>query len=154
MKYQDWFFRVCSGCLVSVVFLGCATVKEVGKGFAGVSTRVLEQKRKESLKKTFALEYNDCYAKVKDILNLKGKESYIYAEDIHKKMIAVYLSSTDTTPVGIFFTDQAKLGTLIEVSSLSVYAKEEIANRIFGGLASDKQSQEEKRTDDKEKISS
>ena len=47
---------------------GCTTAKEMGKGFMGVSTQVLEQKRNDALKKSFALGYNDCYAKVKDIL--------------------------------------------------------------------------------------
>lgn len=153
MKYWNRFSLVAICWLVSSVFLGCATVKEISKGFMGVSTQVLDQKRKDALKKSFALGYNDCYAKVKGILNLKDKEAYIYAEDPKKKMIAVYLSSTDTTPVGIFFTEQAGPNTLIEISSSSIYAKEEIANRIFGGLASDSQSREEKSVDVKEKIS-
>ena len=147
MKYQNRFFLIVLGCLISIVLSGCATVKEMGKGFIGVSTRVLVQKRKEALKKSFALDYNSCYLKVKDILNQKNKEAYIYAQDSKEKLIAVYLSPTDTTPVGIFFTEKAGGNTLIEISSPSTYAKEEIANRIFGGLAAD--SQKEKSTDDK-----
>lgn len=120
--------------LLSTVLLGCATVKEVAKGFAGVSTQVLEEKRKDALKKSFALDYNSCYVEVKDILKEKGKESYIYADDVKKKMLGIYLSETDTTPVGIFFTEEAKGQTLVEVSSPSTYAKEYIANRIFTGI--------------------
>jgi len=134
MKYWNRFslFAIC--CLLSVVFSGCATVKELGKGFVGVSTQVLEEKRKDALKKSFALDYNRCYLRVKDILSQKNKEVYIYAQDYKEKLIAVYLSPTDTTPVGIFFTQEPGGNTLIEISSASIYAKEEIANRIFTGI--------------------
>jgi len=166
MKSNMRFILVISGCLLSTVLLGCATIKEMGKGFAGVSTQVLEDKRKDALKKSFALGYNDCYVKVKGILKTKDKESYIYAEDPKKKMIAIYVSQQDTTPVGIFFTEETGANTLIEISSPSIYAKEEIANRIFSGLvpaslshkpqgsglATDSQSQKEKKADVKEKV--
>lgn len=163
MKSNLRFVLAVSACLLSTVSLGCAAIKELGKGFAGVSTQVLEDKRKGALKKSFALGYNDCYVKVKDILNLKGKESYIYAEDPKKKMIAIYVSAQDTTPVGIFFTEETGANTLIEISSPSIYAKEEMANRIFTGIdtlvkpkvspqPADTQIQQEKKTDVKEKI--
>lgn len=144
MKINVRFVLTSVSCLLVTVLLGCATVKEVGKGFLGVSTQVLEQKRKDALKKSFALGYNDCYAKVKELFTKEvpvkdtlDKEvvlPYIYSEDPQKKMIAIYLSSTDTTPVGIFFTAETKENTLIEVSSPSIYAKEEIANRIFTSI--------------------
>jgi hypothetical protein len=136
MKKNAQFILTTTFCILTTVLMGCATVKEMGKGFMGKSTQVLDQKRKEALKKSFALGYNDCYLKVKDILNLKDKESYVYAEDPKKKMIAIYFSPTDTTPVGIFFTEETGQNTLIEISSPSIYAKEEIADRVFGGLAS------------------
>ena len=138
MKKSLVFTLITTFYILSTILLGCATVKEMGKGFIGVSTQVLEEKRKDALKKSFALGYNDCYIKVKNILNLQGKESYIYAEDSKNKMIAIYLSPTDTTPVGIFFTEETGPSTLIEISSPSIYAKEEIANRIFAGLAKEK----------------
>jgi len=138
MKRSMCFVLATTCCLLSTVFFGCATVKEMGRGFVGVSTKVLESKRKDSLKKSFALDYNSCYKEVKELL--KGKEiqteneSYIYAEDLNKKMIAFYLSQIDTAPVGIFFTEEAKNKTLIEVSSPSSYAKELIAKKIFAGI--------------------
>ena len=146
--------------LFATVLSGCASFKEMGKGFMGVSTQVLEQKRKDALKKSFALSYSDCYVKVKDILkdatSLKEKAPYIYKDDPKEKMIAIYFSFTDTTPVGIFFTDQAAAGTLIEISSPSSYAKEEMAKRIFSGLAANSltpvQTQKENKVDVKEKI--
>jgi hypothetical protein len=130
-------------CLLSAVLIGCATVKEMGKGFIGVSTKVLEDGRKDAMKKSFVLDYDRCYLKVKDILNQKsskkdkeGQEQgpYIYAQDPKEKLIAIYLTSQDTTPVGIFFTEEAGGNTLIEISSPSIYAKEEISNRIFTGI--------------------
>jgi len=144
MKKSSVFTLITTFYILSTILLGCATVKEMSKGFIGVSTQVLEEKRKDALKKSFALGYNDCYIKVKNILNLQGKESYIYAEDSKNKMIAIYLSPADTTPVGIFFTEETGPSTLIEISSPSIYAKEEIANRIFAGLV------KEKSIDDKE----
>lgn len=135
MKKNARFILMIAGCFLITGLLGCVTIKEMGKGFMGVSTQVLDEKRPEALKKSFAMSYNDCYAKVKDILNTKDKESVIYAEDSGKKLIAIYLSATDTTVVGIFFTQDSAMSTLIEISSPSTYAKEEIANRIFSGLA-------------------
>jgi len=126
----------------------------MAKGFAGVSTQVLEEKRKDALKKSFALDYNSCYVKVNDILKEKGGEYYIYAEDAKKKMIGIYLSEADTTPVGIFFTEEEKGRTMIEISSPSIYAKEYIANRIFTGIdVLLKLDSEEKKADVKQKIS-
>lgn len=166
MKRKILFTLTTTFYILSTVLLGCATIKEMGKGFAGISTKVLEDKRKDALKKSFTLDYNSCYSKVKDILNKKGKESPIYAQDSRKKMIALYLSQTDTTPIGIFFTEETKNKTLIEVSSPSIYAKEFIAKNIFTGidallkpeswpegrgLVSDNQSQRENKADVKEK---
>ena len=134
MKKNAQFTLAATFYILSAVLSGCATVKEAGKGFIGVSTQVLEEKRKDALKKSFAVDYNRCYLKVKDILSQKDKESYIYAQGYKEKLIAVYLSSADTTPVGIFFTEEQGGSTLIEISSPSIYAKEEIANRIFTGI--------------------
>jgi hypothetical protein len=145
MKINAHFVWIVTCYLLSTVLLGCTTVKEVAKGLVGVSTQVLEDKRKDALKKSFAIDYNSCYIKVKDILKtedtLKDESKdkiqtkpYIYAEDTKKRMLAIYLSETDTTPVGIFFTEEAAGRTLVEVSSPSIYAKEFIANKIFTGM--------------------
>ena len=144
MKFKNQLLLTVSYCFLATVLFGCTTIKEMGKGFAGISTEVLEAKRKDSLKKSFALDYDSCYKEVKELL--KGKEiqvesamqtvgeSPIYAEDLDKKMIAIYLSQVDTAPVGIFFTKESKNKTLIEVSSPSIYAKEVIAKKIFSGI--------------------
>jgi len=139
MKRSMRFIPAVACCLLPVVLLGCATIKETAKGFAGVSTRVLEEGRKDALKKSFAVNYDSCYGKVKDILKEKTKDAlnegpYIYAEDVKNKMIAIYVSETNTTPVGIFFTEEARGQTLVEVSSPSTYAKEFISRKIFTGI--------------------
>jgi hypothetical protein len=142
MKCSSYFPLTAIGILGLAICAGCAGLKEAGKGFIGVSTKVLEDERVNSLKQSFALDHNRCYARVKEVLNQKiiqednqeAEKPYIYAQDSQQKMIALYLSAVDTTPVGIFFTVQADGATLVEVSSPSLYAQEEIAGRIFAGL--------------------
>ena len=117
-------------------FWGCATIKEAAKetakSIAGVSTKVLEDGRIEAVSKQFNYDYNTCFNKTETILKERG--SIVYAKDLKKHMIAIYVSSEDTTPVGIFFKEADANNTLIEVSSPSTYAKEFIAKRLFSIL--------------------
>ncbi len=113
-------------------FIGCATVKETAKGIAGVSTKVLEDARKDAVIKKFNYDYNTCYNKVEGILTQIG--AYIYAKDNKKQMIAIYVSEADTTPVGLFLKAIDANNTQIEVSSPSTYAKEFIAKSVFLAL--------------------
>ena len=108
---------------------GCATITEGAKGIAGISTKSLEDSRKEAIVKTVNDDYQTAYNKAKEVLVNTG--SYIYAEDTKKKMIAIYVTKEDTTPVGIFFKEIEANKTQIEVSSPSTYAKELIATRLF-----------------------
>jgi len=115
--------------------LGCAAMKEGCRGFLGVSTDILEKSRKSSIARSFNYDYFTCYTKTIDILKKTG--SYVYAQDIKKHMIAVYVSEEDTTPVGLFFTEMDKGNTMLEVSSPSTYGKEVVAEKVFGGLEVD-----------------
>ncbi|MFH0763192.1 MAG: hypothetical protein V1925_04820 [Candidatus Omnitrophota bacterium] len=108
---------------------GCATVIEGAKVVAGLSTEELEANRKGAIKKTFNCNYDTCYNESKRILTQKGV--YIYAQDQEKKMIAVYLSETDTTPAGVFFKIVDDTHTQIEVASPSTFGKEYIAEKLF-----------------------
>jgi hypothetical protein len=124
-------------CVIVLLFvfcvlnsLGCAKIKEGIKGFAGVSTDMLEKGREQAIKKTFSYDFNACHKKGKEALLAMG--AYIYAEN--KEMIAVYVSSEDTTPVGVFFKMVNLSNTRVEVSSPSIYAKEFIANKLFSVL--------------------
>lgn len=113
-------------------FLGCAALKEGAKGIVGTSTKALEGARQDAIKKSFDYELGVCYDTVKEILlrNL----AYVYAQDKKKGMLAIYISESDTTAVGIFFTRVDGDTTEIEVSSLSTYAKEFISDMVFTAL--------------------
>ncbi|MDI6606544.1 MAG: hypothetical protein QME65_05345, partial [Candidatus Omnitrophota bacterium] len=76
--------------------------------------------------------YDICYNESKRILKEKG--AYIYAEDPAKKMIAAYVSETDTTPVGVFFKAVDDSHTQVEVSSPSTFGKEYISGKLFLSL--------------------
>lgn len=113
-------------------FMGCASLKEKCKGFLGTSTKALEDARGKAIAKTFNYNYNSCYDKVKAGLTAIG--SYIYAEEKNKHMIAIFVSQTDTTAVGIFLKQIDANNTQVEVSSQSTYAKETVAKNIFSVL--------------------
>lgn len=118
--------------LLVIGLAGCATVTEGAKGFAGVSTKTLEDSRKDAITKTFNHDYFTCYTKTSDILKRIG--AYIYAQDVKKHMFAIYVSGQDTTPVGIFFKEMDAAHTQIEVASPSIHAREFIAARLFAAL--------------------
>ncbi len=118
---------------VLLFFAGCSTgMKESLRGIAGVSTKVLEDELPKAVSQEFNLSYDTAYSKVNNIL--QGIKAYIYAVDNPRKLIAVYVSETDTTPVGIFFQEISKVKTRIQVSSPSQYAKELISKKLFTGL--------------------
>ena len=129
-----------------VLSIGCVRIKEAGRGAAGISTKVLEEHRKGAVIKIFDFDYNTCYAKIKDFLVRRG--SYIYTEDAKKRLIAVYVSKEDTTPVGLFFREISPASTQVEVSSASTYAKELIANKISRVFEQGEGLEEEKGQDD------
>lgn len=131
------FLVACSGLLL----WGCASLKEGAKGVAGLSTKVLEEGRKEGVRQTFDYDYATCYGKTKNILGSIG--SYIYAQDQKKGMIAIYVASDDTTPVGLFFTEEKPGMTQIEVTSPSTFAKELIAKKVFRRMSGLPDSEEE-----------
>lgn len=117
---------------LAVLLSGCAGTKEIYKGVLGISTQVLEDGRKDALKKEFGCDLITCHNRVRAIL--KKNKSYIYADNLEKDLLALYISEEDTTPVGIFFTEAGKRRTLVEVASPSVYGKELIAKIVFDGL--------------------
>jgi hypothetical protein len=118
--------------ILAFLLCGCAAVKETAKGLAGISTRELEKGRKNAIVKTFNYDYFSCYTKTLDVLQDIG--AYVYAKDIKKHLIAVYVSGEDTTPVGFFFKEIDANNTQVEVSSPSSYAKESVAIKVFSSL--------------------
>lgn len=122
---------------VCVLLSGCATPGDMWEGFAGVSTKAIEETRPNALVKVFDYDYKTCYAKVRDVLERMPKVS-IYAEKVstateYEGMIAVYLIDPNTTPVGIFLSKVDPTHTKVEVSSESTHAKEWVAKNIFSG---------------------
>ena len=147
-NFKSWFvILLFAFCIFN--FMGCASLKEKYKGFLGISTKVLEDARGKAITKVFNYNYNTCYDKVKAGLTEIG--SYIYAEDKNKHMIAIFVSETDTTPVGIFLKQIDANNTQVEVSSQSTYAKETVAKNIFSVLEGTFKTKEMKgQTDAKE----
>jgi hypothetical protein len=117
---------------LTIFIYGCCGIAETVRGAAGVSTKILEDGRKEALAREVNCGYQICYEKVKAALKLDG--SYIYAGSLKKHMFALYISEEDTTPVGVFFSEIGALNTRVEVSSPSTYAKELILARITSAL--------------------
>jgi len=119
---------IAGALLIPCIAAGCAAVTETGKGLAGVSTKVLEDNRENAFRKTYPLDQAKCKEMVEELL--ADIKAYIYARSDKKKMLAFYVSESDTTPVGIFFVRKITARTDVLVSSPSRYAKEVIADRI------------------------
>lgn len=133
LKFKVIFFLLLIGFLsLTLLVSGCAGLKEGVRGFFGISTRALEKARKGAIVKNFNYDYFTCYSKTLDAL--KEIKSFVYAKDMKKQMIAIYVSETNTTPVGIFFKDIDENNTQVEVSSRSTQAKELIAVKLFAAL--------------------
>ena len=113
-----------------LILSGCAEIKETGKGFLGVSTKILEEGRAKAISSQINYGYKDCYEKSLKILKKAGP--YVYATS--KDMIAVYISADDTTPVGIFFKEIDSSNTEVSVSSPSTYGKELLSKILFREL--------------------
>ena len=129
MKRTKLFSLFLIFCFLS----GCCGIKEACRGFLGVSTKILEDTRKDALKKDFSGDFEVIHQKIKNALKSEG--AYIYRDDPLQHLIALYLSEKDTTPVGVFLTGIDKNNTRVEVSSPSTYAKELIAQVIFDSLS-------------------
>lgn len=131
MRKFNLYFVICI-LLFVISSSGCASLKETAKGILGVSTKVLEDGRKDAIVKTFNLDYASCDARVRKALKII--KAYIYAQDQKNNLIAIYVSETDTTPVGIFITQVSPEQTKVEVSSPSSFTKDLIAGKVFGYL--------------------
>ncbi len=130
--------------LVFVILIsGCSSLKEAFRGFRGVSTKILEEGRAQAIVKTFNYDYFTVFTKSLD--SLKIMKSYVYAQDVKKHMIAIYVSEEDTTPVGIFFKETGASSTQVEVASPSTYAKEIISAKLFKALGTEPEASQKKK---------
>jgi hypothetical protein len=128
--------------LIILFLTGCSGLKEATKGFLGVSTKILEESRTNSLKKDFSGSLADIHQKI--IAALTINKSYIYKDAKSKDFIALYVSKTDTTPVGIFLTEISAVKVGVEVSSPSTDGREFISKVIFDALKEFEVVKEEK----------
>ena len=119
--------------LIMVFVSGCGVgLKESLRGVAGISTKILEDNLSSATSKEFNLDYDAAFSKAEKIIKEIG--GYIYAVDKSKNLIAIYVTESDTTPVGIFFKGLGNTKTRVLISSPSKFAKELIAGKIFSGL--------------------
>lgn len=122
-----WVF--CGAILCAALAVaGCAPVKEGIRGFAGISTKVLGDKRAQAIVKIYPCGYDAASAAIETMLTDIG--AYVYARDAAKHLIAFYVNEINTTPIGIFLTRVDEMRTKVEVSSPGVSAKEYIAARL------------------------
>ena len=105
-----------------------ATPAEVFKGFFAVSTRELEELKKDAMVKVFEYDYKTCYDKTLALVK-KMPDTTIYAEK--KDLIAVYCTCLNSTPVGIFFEEVDSTHTRVLLSSASSRAKDWVAANVF-----------------------
>lgn len=113
---------------VSVILSGCATPTELLKEFLGVSTKELEEARKDAAVKVFDYSYDTCYKKTEAIIKAMPKVS-VYAQN--EEMIAFYYIDPNTTPVGAFFKRVDPAHTQVEISSQDLNSKAWVARNVF-----------------------
>ena len=68
---------------------GCSGLKEATRGFFGVSTKVLEDKRAGAIKKDFNVDLATMHKKIIDILQYE--DAYVYRDDLAHNLIALYV---------------------------------------------------------------
>lgn len=120
-------------CIIAFAGLcGCAHLKEGARGVWGRSTKILEEKKAEGASERLPGTQQDLFAQAEKTLLKMG--CYVYTTDAQKQLIAVYVSETDTTPVGVFVEAAGGAEAAVTVSSASRDAKEYIAKRLFALL--------------------
>ncbi|MCX7927345.1 MAG: hypothetical protein N2606_04340 [Candidatus Omnitrophica bacterium] len=108
--------------------MGCASVKEASRGLAGISTQALEERFPGGRTIKVKMDYDNCVNQTRILLKQAG--AYIYKDSPQRKLIAVYVSETDTTPVGLFFESIDEKNTYITFTSQSDYARDYIAEKV------------------------
>lgn len=121
-------------CVFFLSCFGCARLTEVSKACWGSSTKALEEKRVDAVKKTFQCRFDECFAAVLKIAN--KRKLTVFAKDKAKELIVVMTvpGCIDTTEVGIFFSD-LETQTRVEIVSLSPKAQQVTADIVFLNLA-------------------
>ncbi|MBF0619955.1 MAG: hypothetical protein HQL19_07300 [Candidatus Omnitrophica bacterium] len=123
--------------LISVViFSGCASFWDAPRNVVGVSTRALENARKDSVFQVYACEYADCFNAVVDSAE-KSKYIVFMKDQIRGLVVIMNIPGVvDTTEVGVFIAPLANhKGVKVELSSRSTPARRAVAQILFTDLA-------------------
>lgn len=129
--------------VIILFFSGCAQLQEVSKTIWGSSTRALDNARETAIFKEYNCTVSECFdvalslGSKDESLETQAVKSYtILLKDLRKDVIVVIgvPGSVDTTEVGIFFVKLQSNSTRIEISSLSSYAKQKVAEALFKEL--------------------
>ena len=124
--------KILTSLLVCATISGCATPLEMAKCFIGVSTKEIQDYRKDALVKVFDYDYNTCYTKVENVVKVMPQVD-IYAKS--KNMIAINYKYLNIDAVGLFFTAVDAEHTKVEISSASPDAKKWVAENVFSEKA-------------------
>lgn len=131
MKY---FCKAVLVFLVAVVLSGCAGLKDVPATIWGSSTRVLEDKRSNTLSKTYEKGYWECFRTAVRVLE-KKKYVIFKKDEVRGLMIVMGIpGAVNTTEVGVFVVELGEQQTRIELTSLSTNAKRRLAKSLFNGI--------------------
>jgi len=128
MKTKITFVVIAVSILLNAGVSCASPQTDIFKALFAVSTRELEELKKEALVKIFDYDYKTCYEKTLALVE-KMVGTKIYAQE--KDVIAVYCSSLNNTPVGIFFEKVDVSHTKVLISSASSGAKEWVASNVF-----------------------
>jgi hypothetical protein len=133
--------KVILAIFLCLVMAGCAGVLEAGRGIAGTSTKILEESKPQAVSRVVAMDEAQVLQKIEEQV-VPSLNAYVYARVPEKHLIAIYASENDTTPVGIYTVATADGGTMISVSSPSIYAKESILQAVYDVLTKKKPANE------------
>ena len=127
--------RIIALVLSVLLFSGCASTIEAIKAVLGSSTKALEEARVEALSQTYACDYDQCFDAVIDLA--KEKKLTVFIKDRKKSRIVLMgiPGSVDTTEVGVFFLSFGPQETKLEVASLSLSARDKVAEMVFENLS-------------------
>jgi len=122
--------------LVLVFFLyGCGHITEFTKQIWGSSTKAVEGARSDASVKSFNCDYEACFDAVVKIAKENEVNIFINEKKKSRLVLMGIPGAVDTTEVGVFFLTFNPQETKIEISSLSLLAKEKAAEIIFKDLS-------------------
>jgi len=120
--------------LFSFLVFGCASVQETSKVIWGSSTKALEERRVDGIKKTYQCRYQECFDEVIKIA--QEQKLTVFIQDARKDLIVLMKipGCVDTTEAGVFFSD-LETETRLDIVSLSSKAQRVTSEILFSHLA-------------------